>query len=147
MKKRTAPILSVHAFRLKPGEDLKKELFDWAVRNKIKAAIVLGAVGSLKPAKLRYAGRKKASVLRGPLEICALSGTISPDGLHLHLVVSDKNGRTFGGHVLEGSLINTTAELVLGELPEFSFARRTDPATGFKELAISKPGSSFSRKS
>lgn len=132
----TQPSLRTHALRLKPGADLKKELMDWARRKKIRAGFILGAVGSLGPAKLRYAGRKTASILKGPLEICALSGTISPEGLHLHLVVSDKNGKVFGGHLLDGSLINTTAELVVGELPGFSFGRRMDLATGFKELSL-----------
>ncbi|MBL8994268.1 MAG: DUF296 domain-containing protein [Spirochaetia bacterium] len=130
--------LRTHAHRLRPGADLRIEILAWTIQKKIKAGMILGAVGSLSLAKLRYAGQKKGAVLRGPLEICSLSGTLSPDGPHLHIVVSDENGKVTGGHLLDGSIVNTTAELVFGELPGLSFSRKMDPATGFKELLVDK---------
>jgi uncharacterized protein len=42
-----------------------------------------------------------------------------------------------GGHLCPGSLMRTTAELVLGLLPEWRFSRELDPATGYAELRIS----------
>ncbi len=42
-----------------------------------------------------------------------------------------------GGHLCAGSLVRTTAELVIGLLPEFQFRRELDPATGYAELRIS----------
>ncbi len=42
-----------------------------------------------------------------------------------------------GGHLCAGSLGRTTAELVIGLLPEWRFCRELDPATGHAELQIS----------
>jgi predicted DNA-binding protein with PD1-like motif len=42
-----------------------------------------------------------------------------------------------GGHLGPGSLVRTTAELVIGLLPEWRFQRELDPATGYAELRIS----------
>jgi hypothetical protein len=41
-----------------------------------------------------------------------------------------------GGHLCSGSLVRTTAELVIGLLPEWRFWRALDPATGYAELRI-----------
>jgi predicted DNA-binding protein with PD1-like motif len=41
-----------------------------------------------------------------------------------------------GGHLCAGSLVRTTAELVIGLLPEWRFHRELDPATGYPELQI-----------
>ena len=42
-----------------------------------------------------------------------------------------------GGHLCAGSLVRTTAELVIGLLPEWRFRRELDPVTGYAELRIS----------
>ena len=42
----------------------------------------------------------------------------------------------FGGHLRPGCLVNTTAEIVLAELPDTVFTRERDEATGYEELAI-----------
>ena len=42
-----------------------------------------------------------------------------------------------GGHLCTGSLVRTTAELVVGLLPEWHFWRELDPATSYPELRIS----------
>ncbi len=79
--------------------------------------------------------------LAGPLEIVALSGTLSPDGVHLHLAVADAEGRMTGGHLLAGCIVRTTAELVLGLAAGVAFARRPDPRTGYAELSMTRsPG-------
>jgi predicted DNA-binding protein with PD1-like motif len=41
-----------------------------------------------------------------------------------------------GGHLGAGSLVRTTAELVIGLLPEWQFSRRLDLATGYAERQI-----------
>jgi predicted DNA-binding protein with PD1-like motif len=50
--------------------------------------------------------------------------------------VSDKVGKTLAGHLLDGSLVYTTAEIVLVDLMELAFYREPDPLTGFNELII-----------
>ena len=124
------------ALRLKSGGDLKRALMEVVAQEDVRAGVVLTCVGSLLRAVLRLAGRDEGSVFEGPFEILALSGTLSPDGLHLHLALADKNGGTLGGHVLEGCTVYTTAEIVLGLLQDVRFSRRLDAETGYAELMI-----------
>jgi predicted DNA-binding protein with PD1-like motif len=102
-----------------------------------QAGCLISAVGSLSVAQLRLAGAAEATAIHGELEILSLSGTLSPDGAHLHIAVADRRGEVLGGHLCAGSLVRTTAELVIGLLPEWRFSRQLDPATGFAELRIS----------
>ena len=104
--------ITVHALRLRPGEDLRAELEAFARARELAAAFVVASVGSLAVARLRYAGRDEAVELCGDLELVALSGTISRDGdAHLHAAVADADGSVTGGHVLAGSVVRTTAEI------------------------------------
>jgi predicted DNA-binding protein with PD1-like motif len=126
--------------RLSPGDDLRLAL-DLAVRSQKSAqeagaAFVLQGIGSLSVAALRYAGRDEATVLRGDLEILTLAGSLSADGPHLHMSVSDANGRVFGGHVMARCIVRTTAEVLIAKLPDERYTRKHDPATGFAELVI-----------
>ena len=54
------------------------------------------------------------------------------------MAVSDSEGRVTGGHLMDTSLIYTTAEIVLGIVPNTVFKRETDPLTGYRELTILK---------
>jgi predicted DNA-binding protein with PD1-like motif len=124
------------ALRLGPGADLKAELLALAAREAVRAGWVLTCVGSLSPVRLRLAGGTEHATWHGPFEIVALTGTLSQDGGHLHLAVADHQGRTFGGHLAEGSTVRTTAEVVLAADDRLVFAREHDPATGYDELVI-----------
>ena len=55
--------------------------------------------------------------------------------------LSDKECRTYGGHVLEGCMIRTTAEIALGVVEGVAFNRPVDSRTGFKELSVDEVGS------
>ena len=101
-----------------------------------QAGCVISAVGSLSVAQLRLAGAAEATAIHGELEILSLSGTLSPDGAHLHIAIADGSGAVIGGHLCAGSLVRTTAELVIGLLPDWQFSRELDPATGYPELRI-----------
>ncbi|MCP2937620.1 DNA-binding protein, partial [Salmonella enterica subsp. enterica serovar Typhimurium] len=81
-----------HIERLRPGDDLRRSLEQWAKRQDLGAAFVLSAVGSLSPAMLRLAGRDTPTVIDGDSELLTLSGTISAHGVHLHLSVADAHG-------------------------------------------------------
>ena len=67
-----------------------------------------------------------------------LSGTVSKHGSHLHLAVSDADGRTIGGHLLPGCRVYTTAEVVLGEARDLVFTRAVDGTTPWRELQIAR---------
>jgi predicted DNA-binding protein with PD1-like motif len=56
-----------------------------------------------------------------PMEIVSLTGPLCPDGLHVHISLSQRDGSCIGGHLAQGRVVNTTAELVIGELPQIEF--------------------------
>jgi uncharacterized protein len=128
--------MKTYALRLKPGEDLMIALDSFAQANQLKAACVLTCVGSLRKAVLRFANQEQATMLEGHFEIVSLTGVFSLEGGHYHIAISDGEGRTYGAHLLEGSEIYTTAEIVLGGLDDLRFARSFDPQTGYPELDI-----------
>ena len=128
--------MKTHATRLQPNTDLKKEIFSFFKSKNITAGLILSAVGSLKMVNLRFADAATATLLNGPFEILSLNGTLSIDGVHLHICISDTNGKTLGGHLLDGCMIHTTCELVIGELLNTFFNRELDPATQYQELKI-----------
>ena len=129
--------MKVVPLRLQPGDDLRLALEAWMGAQQELAGCVISAVGSLSLAQLRLAGATEARAIHGELEILSLSGTLSPDGAHLHIAIADSKGVVIGGHLCAGSLVRTTAELVIGLLPEWRFRRELDPATGYAELQIS----------
>ena len=129
--------MKVVPLRLQPGADLRLALEVWMGDQQEQAGCLISAVGSLSLAQLRFAGASKASTIQGDLEILSLAGTLSPDGAHLHIAIAGSSGAVIGGHLCAGSLVRTTAELVIGLLPEWRFRRELDPATGYAELQIS----------
>ncbi len=52
--------------------------------------------------------------LYGKFEIVSLTGTLAESGSHLHAAISDNIGNIIGGHLKKGSIIYTTAEIVIG---------------------------------
>lgn len=121
--------------RLTPGQDLRLAIE--AALGSHTAAFVLQGIGSLSVAQLRYAGVEALTTLRGDLEILTIAGSIAPDGAHLHMSVSDAQGRVFGGHVAQGCIVRTTAEILLAVLPDHAFSRELDVAgSGYNELVI-----------
>ena len=128
--------MEVIAIRLKPGQDLKQSLLSYCTHQKIEAAYILSCVGSLCRAVLRFANQSEGTVFEKKLEIVSLEGTLSLHGVHLHIAVSDSEGQVIGGHLMDGSPIYTTGEIVLGIVPNTVFKREFDPNTGSRELTI-----------
>ncbi len=130
----------MRAFRLPPGADLKRELAAFVGAAGLKAAFIATCVGSLARARLRMpsaaAAVAEVLTLEGPMEIVSLAGALSPEGLHLHIALTQGDGGCVGGHLLDGCIVHTTAELVLGELTDLEFRRREDLETGYRELSV-----------
>ncbi len=125
------------ALRLGAGADVRRDLEALAKSEKISAAVIIGAVGSLSQVRLRYANHNSHTELAGKHEILTLSGMLSEEGVHLHMMVANEQGDCKGGHVVEGCRVYTTLELAIALLPKTQFQRVFDPSTGFKELKIS----------
>jgi uncharacterized protein len=124
------------ALRLQPQQDLRLELDRYIHQHRLEAACIVTCLGSLTQATIRLANQPTATVYQGHFEIVSLSGIMSVYGSHYHIAFADTTGQTLGGHLLTGSLIYTTVEIVIGLLPQYRFRREPDPTTGFKELLI-----------
>jgi len=99
--------------KLNSGSDLRLSLEAIGLDSK-KPGFVLGVVGNLSRACFQCPGRSKPTVLEGNLEIITLNGTFSPDGVHLHLSISDGDCNVWGGHLEIGSLVLKGADLLVG---------------------------------
>ena len=127
---------TVFPFRLKPGQDLRKEIEEHIKANNIKAGWIATCVGSLTNYNIRFANQKEGTSGAGYFEIVSLTGTVSSNGSHIHISISDSTGRTIGGHLLQGNIVYTTAEIVILSTPNFIFKREKDGSTPWQELQI-----------
>jgi uncharacterized protein len=129
-------VMKAFTFRLKPGQDLFDEIQAAVVEKQIEAGCVLSAVGSLAHAMIRFANRRENSELDGPFEIVSMTGTLSVHGSHLHISISDGEGKTIGGHLAPGCKIYTTAEMVLGVFEDVVYKREFAEDSGYEELVV-----------
>jgi len=127
-----------HAFRLKPGNDLRKEIESFVKDNNIQAGWISCGVGSLTQYNIRFANQPEGSKDTGHFEIVSLTGTVSVNDSHIHISISDSTGKTVGGHLLDGNLVYTTAEIVIQESNDFVFTREKDGSTPWEELQVKK---------
>jgi uncharacterized protein len=128
-----------HTIRLLPHQDIKQALQDYVVQHHIQAACIVTCVGSAEQASIRYANQPITDTLIGKYEIVSLVGTLgATSGSHLHMSISDSTGKTIGGHLQNGTLVYTTAEIVIAELKDLQYSREVDSTYGYKELKVSK---------
>ncbi len=123
--------------RLPPGVDLRGELERLAQADPEFCGFIVCGIGSLESPVLRFADQDEGIVLAGPQEVITLSGSVSGDGAHLHLVVADAQGHSLGGHLCHGSRVRTTMEILLLGPEGWQLGRELDAATGHLELTIS----------
>ncbi|HNP47911.1 MAG TPA: DNA-binding protein [Bacteroidia bacterium] len=128
--------MEFYSIRLHPGNDLKHSLDAFATDKKLDAAAIVTCVGSLTVATIRFAGKEQTDSVPGPLEITSLTGTFSKEGSHFHITVTDQDGKASGGHLKEGSIVRTTAEIVILDPGNVFYKREKDEQTGYNELVI-----------
>ena len=129
--------MKTYTFRLRPGQDLFVEIERNIVERKIEAGCVLCSVGSLTHATLRLANLENNSDYEGYFEIVSLTGTVSTNGSHLHISISDGEGKTIGGHLLPGCRVYTTAELVVAVFDNIIYKRELlENDSGYEELVV-----------
>ncbi|MBS7616918.1 DNA-binding protein [Candidatus Bathyarchaeota archaeon] len=128
--------------RLLEGEDFLEAIKEKAEKAGVKAGAII-AIGSLQNVTLGYykEGEYKYIKLDGPLEIASCTGNIAIDEkgdtvIHAHIVVTDEECRAFGGHLMKGSPVGATAELVIIEGVDLSLKRVLDEKTKLKLLSL-----------
>lgn len=140
--------------RLGRGEDLLPAMAQLLVDASMDTGVILGAVASLEHATVRNIFRlperfpitaedRKITLVPGPLEILALQGNFVPKaggGVAIHAHVEFSLGAppasTYGGHLIENTIVATTCELFLGELTGLGITRTLDPSTQASEIEV-----------
>ena len=123
-----------HCIRLKRGEDLMESIRQVCKEKNIAAGVVLSGVGCILKGRIRDASGVTIREIGDHCEIVSLNGTVSAQRCHVHIALSKEDLSTIGGHLCTGCIVNTTCELVIGELPGITFGVEEDPETGYDEL-------------
>lgn len=122
--------------RFTRGTDLYKGLQALANENAVTASAIVSLVGCVSRATVRAAGAEETCTIPGPLEIVSATGTLSRERIHVHAAFSDRGLSVYGGHMKEGCIVDTTAEVVLLVMDDTRFAKAFDESTGYNELRI-----------
>jgi len=125
----------VFFFRIAEDEDLLDAVTQSAKQNNVKAGIFF-LIGTLKNAVLGYyhEGKYESIFIDEPLEIASCVGNVSVKDsgelvIHGHMVVSNRKGEAFGGHLMPGCKVAATVELVMIEAKETTLLRKFDEKT------------------
>lgn len=128
--------MKTYAVRLRRGSDLLRSVEAFCAEHAIKAGVLLSGVGCVTKARVRDASGVTIRNIDEPMEIVSLMGTVSEKRCHLHIAFSKEDLSVVGGHLVEGCIINTTCELVIGEQEEYVYDVEYDEETGYDELIV-----------
>lgn len=126
--------LVCHCVRLTRGDDLLGAIREICREKDIAAGVILSGVGCVSQARVRDASGVTIRQIQEHCEIVSLNGTVSRERCHVHIALSKEDLSTIGGHLCPGCIVNTTCELIIGELPGIVFASEADRETGYHEL-------------
>ena len=139
-----APVKRILFYRLRGGEDLLDAIKRRAEEGGVESGVFM-AIGALRRASFGYfmGSRReyKKIVLDRQVELLSCVGDISKreDGetvVHAHIVVGDEDGKAYGGHLMEGSIIAEMVELAILDAPNLKLKRTLDPRTGLYLLKL-----------
>lgn len=103
--------------------------------------MILSAIGSLDgvaycnpvelPEKKAGYGYGEVLHLTGPIELTNGSGIICHDAegntnLHVHMALSDRYGNAHGGHLVEGTKVLLTVDVIIAEIEGMVMGRQFD---------------------
>jgi uncharacterized protein len=122
--------------RLERGDDLLSGLTDFCTENAIQVGN-LSAIGAVEKGSLGFydqaAGEYRENNFDLAMEIASLNGNISLKAgkifLHCHVVLADRDGRCFGGHLMPGNTVfacEFVVNILEGQPPE----RKLDDKSG-----------------
>ena len=124
--------------RLHRGDDLLLSIKKLCHDEHIKAGVILSSVGCILSGRVRDASGVNIQCINEHCEILSLNGTVSEARCHLHIALSKEDLSAVGGHLVEGCIINTTCELVIGILDDWSIGSEFDTETGYDELIFKR---------
>lgn len=142
----------VLVIRLGPGEDVLPAMERLLLAAELTSGAIVSGVASLHHASVRnivrfpdewpiQTGDRTKTTVAGPLEILAMQGNVAPTpdgGIFIHCHVEFSVGApaavTYGGHLIEDTIVGTTCEIYIAELRGLDVRRIHDPETKTLEL-------------
>tara|TARA_Y100001968_G_C19288976_1_gene683206 strand:+ start:329 stop:940 length:612 start_codon:yes stop_codon:yes gene_type:complete len=103
-------------YKLSSGSDIFNSLNELNIEMN-STYFLLSAVGDLSKATFKCPLNEKPIIHQKKLEIITLSGYLTSSEAHLHISVSDENCNVFGGHLLSGTLVLKSLDILLGVIP------------------------------
>lgn len=121
--------------RFDNGRDVLDGLNELVRKNQVNAGS-LTAIGTVEKASVGFFlgdGQYSTVAIDGPLEIVSCFGNVSVKDnqpfVHAHIILSDRNGRTYGGHLMPGCLVDATLEVTVQAYDGIDLVRKQDPKT------------------
>jgi predicted DNA-binding protein with PD1-like motif len=137
----------VGMIRVVPGSDVIEGIEEACRKLGLRAGAIISCIGSLQRASVMIAvplnnkigaGYSEPILLEGPLELLSGQGTIGQGeqgeiSVHMHAVMSDREGHLHGGHMVKGkNPVLITCEILLAEIQGIQIRRGFDPDTDMK---------------
>ncbi|MHA1198528.1 MAG: PPC domain-containing DNA-binding protein [Candidatus Heimdallarchaeaceae archaeon] len=124
MKSKTVKLVKVHFLRLMKGEDLLESIIKYCKEKNISSGSIQG-IGAISNPSIGYYDLENKTYLTNNYdfnaELVNCSGNIATNKdtgeiiAHLHMVVGDPKGQTYGGHVMPKNRISVTGEFIILE--------------------------------
>lgn len=132
----------IYFARMLEDEDLLDGIKTKVEESRVNAGAFI-AIGTVKNVVLGFYENGQYKYIRKdePLEIASCVGNIAVNEqneviVHAHITVSDAKGAAFGGHLMKGSRVGATAELMLIETTSVALIRTLDPKTNLNLLKL-----------
>ena len=124
MKSITCNLKKIHYLKLETGDDILESIISYCKEKEISSGAVMG-IGAVAHPSLGYFNLSKKIYRKNDYtfnaEILNCTGNIARNEetgeymAHIHMLVGDPKGYTFGGHLLPGNEITVTGEFVIFE--------------------------------
>ena len=106
-------------YKLTSGADVYNSLNELQISNN-STLFLLSAVGDLSKVSFKCPSNKKPISFEKKPEIITLSGYLRSKDCHLHISVSDDNCKVFGGHLLSGTIVLKSLDILVGVIPDLA---------------------------
>ncbi len=125
MQSKFDELKGVHFLRLIKGEDVLESIIKYCKEKSLTSGAIYG-LGAVSKASLGYYDLGTKTYLENKFdfnaEVLSCTGNISKNEdtndyiPHIHMIIGDVEGNTFGGHVLPGTIISVTGEFTIFEI-------------------------------
>ncbi len=83
-------------------------------------SFLISAVGDLSKVSFKCPLNDKPVILEKKLEIITLTGFLKTSESHFHISVSDEKCSVFGGHLLPGTIVLKSLDVLIGVIPNLN---------------------------